>query len=108
MNKYLFMFLATTVVTTFCLEISKTNSFTATKFNQIEKYLNSKCSDRAMPCNSDEDCCSNLICGEGFGPGPECLLNSDNCLEPANECYSNEECCSGDCWQIAIGGGICM
>ena len=55
-----------------------------------------------------EDCCSNLICGEGFGPGPECLLNSDNCLEPANECYSNEECCSGDCWQIAIGGGICM
>ena len=85
---------------------TKTNSH-ASKFNQIEDHLNSKCSDRAMPCNSDEECCSDLVCKEGFGPGPECLLNNDNCLEPLNECYANEECCYGVCLQIAVGGGIC-
>ena len=45
---------------------------------------------------------------QGLGAGPVCLLNSDSCLDIANQCYGNEECCSGNCMQIAVGGGICL
>ena len=109
MNKHFLILLTTTVVTGLCLEISKTNNFIP-KFNQIEEdHSNSNCSERAMPCESDEECCSDLVCKDGFvnGPGLRCLLNHGNCLDNGNNCYSKEECCSGNCFIIPGVGNKC-
>lgn len=57
----------------------------------------SACVEIAGGCSTDSDCCTAMICADGF-----CAPSPTACLPYASECLVDADCCSGFCDPTAL------